>query len=164
MAAARRTWTARISAAFAIWLVIVVVGYVFGNNPRPGLVALLVAAGAATVWLFLDVSDGYEPASWEMVDSERLRPLGEDPRLGLLERVVAQHLDSREVTEQLHRHLMQIADHRLVAHHGVSRLADPDRAAELMGPMLTDFASRTAPYPRIKPAQIDLLIDRIEAL
>lgn len=163
MISARRLWTTRICVAFGVWLVLTAGAYLLGNRPSPGLLALLVAAGAVTLWLFLD---GASPraADWALSGTERLRPLGEDPRLAMLNRVVAQHLDAREVSDQLHRHLTELADHRLVAHHGVSRLADPERADRLMGPTLAEYARSSAAHRRLTPAQISQLIDRIEDL
>jgi hypothetical protein len=163
MTSERRLWTFRIGVAFGVWLVLTVGAYLLGNRPSPGLLALLVAVAAVTLWLFLDGS-APRAANWALTDTERLRPLGEDPRLAMLNRVVSQHLDAREVSDQLHRHLTELADHRLVAHHGVSRLADPERADRLMGPALAEYARSGATQRRLTAAQIAVLIDRIEAL
>jgi hypothetical protein len=160
----RRLWASRIGAAFGVWLVICVAANIFGNHPRPGLVGLAVAASAATLWLFLDASAQLESPRWAFQGDDRIRQPGEDPRLGLLSRVVGSHLDGREVTDVLQRRIAELADHRLVAHHGVSVRADPARAATLMGPELAAFLSRNAPYARLTLDQIDVLISRLEAL
>jgi hypothetical protein len=160
----RRGWTARIGAAFAVWAVLVLAGRVFGTHPDPLLLALTVAAAAVTVWLFLDTSVQTETPMWDRHADDPVRPPGEDPRLALLTRVVGQHLDAREVGDTLQRHLMDLADQRLLARHGVAWRVDPERAAPLLGPELTSLVRQTAPFPRLSVQQIDVLLSRIEAL
>ncbi|MGZ6803935.1 MAG: hypothetical protein ACXVFU_12885 [Nocardioidaceae bacterium] len=157
-------WRSRALVLLGLWLGTCVVVSIFGARPSYGLVALVVAAGGAVVLLFLDVSARSEPATWRLPGEDSLRPPGEDPRFALLRRVVAGHLDSHRVDGTLHTHLMAVADQRLLAHHGVHRLADPDRAAVLMGPELTAFARATQPFPRLGVREIAVLIDRIEDL
>jgi hypothetical protein len=159
-----RMWATRIGTALGLWAVVVLVAQVFGNQPDVPLLALLTAAVAATLWLYLDVSTRSETPSWELPDDAPVRPPGEDPRLALLTRVVAGHLDARDVGDALHRHLLQLADRRLVARHGITREADPDRAAALLGPELTALAGQRPPHPRLDPRRIDVLLSRIEAL
>ena len=160
MTTARRKWTLRIGTALGVWVVTVAATGLLGNDPQPGLIALVIACGAGLLWLYLDVSAAAEPARWRLVDDDPIRPRGEDPRLAMFHRVVAGHLDSRDTNDQLHRYIAAIADQRLVARHGISRLADPDRAATVMGPELTGFLA----HPRARLSQINHLLDRIEAL
>jgi hypothetical protein len=150
--------------AFVLWLLACGAAVVLGARPHPGLLALVVLAAGAAVFLFVDVAESTVPTVWVLHDDDPVRPPGEDPRMELLARVVNAHLVSQKVGGAFHAHLMDIADQRLVAHHGVSRLADPDRAAALMGPELASFAAATDPYPRLSTDQIDVLIDRIEQL
>ncbi|HET6627342.1 MAG TPA: hypothetical protein VFG63_13220, partial [Nocardioidaceae bacterium] len=124
MTGASRRWVSRLAAAFGLWLVVCVVAQLLGNQPRPGLVALVVGAAAGVLWLYLDTSAESEPPRWELVSDEPIRPRGSDARLSLLERVISQHLDSRDVTDQLHRYLSEITERRLVTKHGLSRVAD----------------------------------------
>ena len=161
---ARRRWTARIALAFALWAVVVVIAHLQGNRPDGLLVGLTVAAFATTLWLFLDAGLQSEAPRWDLHDDDPVRSPGEDPRLALLTRVVAQHLDAREVGDVLHRHLCELADQRLMAAHGVSWRVDPGRAAPLLGPELVALARQDAPYPRMTLQQIDVLLSRIEAL
>ncbi|QWZ08578.1 hypothetical protein KRR39_01510 [Nocardioides panacis] len=161
---ARARWTARIGLAFALWAVLVVIAFLEGNRPDGLLLGLTVAAFATTLWLFLDAGLHSEAPRWDLADDDPVRPPGEDPRLALLTRVVAQHLDAREVGDVLHRHLCELADQRLMAAHGVSWRVDPDRAAALLGPELVALARQRAPHPRMDPRQIDVLLSRIEAL
>lgn len=155
-------WVGRIGIAFTVWLVACVVAFLLGTEPRPGLIALLVAACAVMLWLFLDATD--RPARWSFVNTASVRPRGEDLRLSLLKHVIDQHLDGKQVADTLHRYLTTIADQRLVAHHGLSRRTDLERADRLMGPELADFAALTAPFPRLTPDQIGVLVTRIEGL
>lgn len=162
MSSTRRKWRTRIGITFGLWLVVCVVAFLLGNQPRPGLIALVVAAAAGTAWLYLDTSAESEPPRWHLVSDDPIRPRGEDSRLALFQRVIAGHLDSRDVTDQLHRYVSAVADQRLVTKHGISRLADPERAAQVMGPELAGFLER--PRSRLSPSQIDQLLNRIEAL
>lgn len=157
-------WKSRIALAFVAWLAVATVVRVFGGTSHPVVVALYVAVGAVLLWLFLEVSADAETARWPKPREEPIRDPGEDPRLDQLRRVVGQHLDSREVGDAMHRHLTQLADRRLMARHGITRDADPDGAARLLGPELSSVAAAHAPYPRLTTAQIDLLLRRIEEL
>lgn len=163
MSASRRTWTTRIVVTSGLWLVTCVVAYLLGNQPRPGLIALVVAAGAGTLWLYLDTSAASEPVRWRLVTDEPVRPRGEDSRLAMLQRVVSQHLDSRDATDQLHRHLSDIADRRLVSKHGITRSADPEGAVRLLGRELVEFIEQPHRRP-LSASEIDRLLNRIEAL
>ena len=159
-----RVWRGRVLVVLGLWLAVCAVASLFGAHPAYGLVALVLAAGAAVLLLLLDTSARNERAVWTLPDEDPVRPPGEDPRFALLRRVVGAHLDGRTVGGQLHDHLMALADQRLLAHHGISRHADPERAATVLGPELSWFAAATDPYPRLDLAAIDVLIDRIEAL
>jgi hypothetical protein len=158
----RRQWAVRIGTALGLWVAIVAAAGLLGNDPQPGLIALVVATGAGVLWLYLDASVQSEPAQWRLVDDDPVRPRGEDTRLALFQRVIAGHLDSRDTTDQLHRYIATVADQRLVTKHGISRLADPGRAAAVMGPELAGFLAH--PRTRLSLNQIDHLLDRIEAL
>ena len=163
MISARRTWVMRIGAAFGLWLVVCVAGFLLGNQPRPGLVALVIATAAAVLWLYLDTSAESEPPRWRLVDDEPIRPRGEDARLALFQRAVTRQLESRDVSDQLQRHLAAVTEQRLLTKHGISRLADPQRAARMLGPELAGFLDQARP-PRLSLTQIDQLLKRIEAL
>jgi len=164
MTEVRRRWASRIVITAVLWLVVVTVATYFGNRPQPLLLALGMAALATVLWLYLDASADHEVPVWERTGDDPVREPGEDPRLALLQRVIAQHLDAREVGGTLRDHLVELADHRLVAHHGVAWRTDPDRAASYLGPELTALARQREPYPRMSPDQIDLLLTRIEEL
>jgi hypothetical protein len=160
----RRRWTARIATAFALWAVVVAIAALQGNHPDALLLGLTVAAFGATLWLYLDLSAMTSPPAWDRADDDPVRPPGEDNRLALLNRVVGQHLDAREVGDTLHRHLVELAEQRLMARHGLSWRVDPERAAPLLGAELVAVVRQQPPYPRMDVRQIDVLLRRIEAL
>jgi hypothetical protein len=160
----RRRWVSRGLAALAVWVVLTLGAQVFGNQPRTALLALVVAGCASVLWLYLDLSVRTDVPLWDRPADDPVRPPGEDPRLALLTRVVAQHLDARQPDGTLRRHLMDLADHRLVTRYGVSWRADPERAESLLGPDLTVLARQAQPFPRMTVAQIDVLLSRIEDL
>ncbi len=159
----RKQWTSRIAAAFGLWLVVCVVAQLLGNQPRPGLIALVIGAAATTAWLYLDTSAQSEPARWQLVSDEPIRPPGSDPRLSLFERVIAQHLDSRDATDQLHRYVSETTERRLVTKHGINRATDPERARAVLGPELAGFLDNPRSR-RLSLSEIDSMLTRIEAL
>jgi hypothetical protein len=157
-------WLRRAAGAFAIWLVICLVAVIFGQRPHPGLLALVVLAGSLTLTLLLEADTMTSALRWQLPGRDSVGEPGEDPRLALLTRVVSAHLVSREVDDRLRQHLRAIVEARMVDHHGISRQADPERAARLLGPDLDGFLAGTGGPVRLTPAQIDVLIDRIEEL
>ena len=162
----RRRWVARVATAFALWAVVVGIAVWKGNHPDALLLGLTFAVAATTLWLYLDagVVAVAEARLWDRGDHDPVRPPGEDARLALLTRVVGQHLDGRQVGDGLHRHLLDLADQRLMSSHGVSWRVDPDQAGPLLGPELVALARQQPPYPRMNLQQIDVLLTRIEAL
>ena len=159
-----RRWLGRFAITFGVWLAVALGAWLFGNQPQPGLLALIIFVGGALLWLFLDVSADAEVSRWPAMVEDPVRPPGEDARLERLHRIVVQHQTAHDVGDALHRTLAELADQRLVAHHGVSRLADPDRAAALLGPELTSVVTQRPPYPRLSTDRVDVLLQRIEAL
>lgn len=158
------SWRNRVIGLFAVWLVIAVIAWLAGNHPALGLLALQLALAAAILWLLLDVSGDAEPAIWPSVADTPVRPPGEDVRLSRLHHMVVQHHDAHETSDSLHRELTRLADQRLVGRYGVSLRADPERAAARLDPELAAVVTQRAPYPRLTDAQINSLLDRIEAL
>ncbi|HET7356149.1 MAG TPA: hypothetical protein VFJ09_05680 [Nocardioidaceae bacterium] len=157
-----RFWRRRVAFAVAIWFLLCAAGLFLDAHPRPALLALAVAATGVALLLFLDVQT--PPVSWTLQSDEPVRARGEDPGLVLLSHLVSEQLYAREPGARLRRHLVEIVDRRLLAHHGISRIADPERAAALMGPALAQFVTAAPPYPRMTPSRIAQLADRIEEL
>lgn len=157
------SWRNRVALAALVWVLACAGAWVWGLEPKPGLLALVTAAAAGVVWLYLDVSGEAERATWDRVSDDPVRAPGEDPRLSLLRRVISGHLDAKDTDDQLHRHLLAVADERLMAHHGITRSASPEHAAAVLGPDLNGFlhGPRTR---RLNAAQIGQLLNRIEKL
>jgi hypothetical protein len=151
-------------ACLALWALVCGLGFWEGMSPRPILVALTVVAVVGVLTVYADVSGRTSPPDWHMEDAGPVGQRGQDPRLAMLERVVTHHLVGHEVSSGLHDHLVRLVDARLLARHGLTWTADPGRAEVWVGPDLHRFAESTAPYPRLTPAQINALIDRIETL
>jgi hypothetical protein len=157
-------WTGRLVTTAAVWAVVVVAPFALQSRPRPELLALVVVAAAAVVFLLLDVSADFEPVRWPTPVAAPVSTPGEDQRLARLRRLVAQHLEAHEVGDALHRQLTELADRALLARHGVTRRSEPERAAALLGPELSRVVDTHPPYPRLTLDQIDLLVSRIEEL
>jgi hypothetical protein len=158
-----RSWRNRIALAAILWLVACAGAWAWGMDPRPGLLALVIAAAGGMLWLFLDISEETEPVTWARPHDDPIRVAGEDPRLSLLKRVISGHLDAKDVDDQLHRHLAAVVDERLLARHGITRSASPERAAKVLGPDLCGLLAGP-PTRRLSSGQIDRLLTRIEAL
>ena len=156
------SWRRRVAVGVAVWFLLCAAGLFLDAHPRPALVALAVAATGAALLLFLDVQT--PPVSWTLHSDEPVRARGQDPGLVLLSHLLSEQLHAREPGARLRRHLLEMVDRRLLAHHGVSRLADPERAAALMGPELAQFVAAAPPYPRMTLSRIALLTDQIEEL
>jgi hypothetical protein len=176
----------RATGVVAAWLVVCAVLLVFGGRPDPALVALTLLAVLATWGTVRSALSGDEAGeeAWRLPRDEPVRPPGHDPRLDLMERLVEAHLVSRAGDVQLPRHLVRLADQRLMDRYGIHREAEPERAAALLGPELLALADGTGrghpgdrsrpdpartrtsaePRRRLSPAAVDALLTRIEAL
>jgi hypothetical protein len=154
----------RVAVGFVVWLAVCAVAWFFGLQPHPLLVALVIAAVGGALLLLVDGTSQSSAPSWVQGAPGRMRRFGDDPRLAFFTRVVNGHLVAHEPGDQLHRQLTTLADQRLMARHGLSRLADPDRAHAVLGPELTALVTTTAPYPRLSARHIDVLLSRIEEL
>lgn len=157
-------WPRRLAAGVTVWFVVCGGALFLGMRPHPVLLALTIATAGAALLLFLDTSGSAPSTWWRVTDHDPVREPGEDPRLGLLTRVVGSHLVAHDPGGQLREELLTLLDQRLVAHHGISRLADPERAAALLDPELRALVAQQPPYPRMGLDRIDVLIDRIEEL
>ena len=164
MTALTRRWRRRAGIAALVWLVAAVGASLLGDRPAFGLLALTVLAAVGVTALFADGLAEPDAPDWRVVDETPVRAPGSDSRLDALTRALDSHLLAHEVDSALHDHVMAVVDQVLLVRHGVTREADPDRAAALMGPELLRFAGTGPPYPRLSIPRIDVLIDRIEAL
>lgn len=164
----RTAWPRRVAVGVVVWFSVSAGALLLGLDPQPVLLAILVASVACVVVLYVDASASAANNGWAVEDGAPTRKPGEDARLAMLTRVIASHLDSHRLGtqfgNQLHDQLLQLLDRRLVARHGVSLRADPERALEIMGPELGGLVRQRAPYPRMNIEHIDVLVSRIEEL
>ncbi len=159
-----RSWAARAGAVLGVYLVVLASAYALGDSPRPGLIALVVLAVAAVVWLVLGVTADAEPVRWLREDASPVRPRGDDARFARLRRTVDAQLDGREPGEALRGHLVVLADQRLLQRHGLSLRSDPDRCREMLGPEASAVVVGGPPYPRLTLDRIESTLTRIENL
>jgi hypothetical protein len=154
----------RVAGAFVVWAGLVGLARTLGSRPDIALVGLTVAAVSAALWLCVDAVGETASPRWELLDDEPILPPGQDSRLSALTRMVTAHFEGRRPDDSLHRQLVGLLDQRLVARHGVSWRADPDRARPLLDPALAALADEPPPHPRMTRRQVDVLLSRIEAM
>lgn len=139
----RRMWLRRSAAALLAAAAGFAVTAWLDFDPRPLRWVLLVLLAFALAWLVLDTTDA-RPAEWVPA-----LPARED-------RVEEQTSDHRVLDNHLHTdHPGPALRDRLVA---LARTRDPD----LADPELRELA--TSPPRRLRPADIDRILTRIEAL
>lgn len=160
-----RRWLVRIGSAVAAWLLLWLVAAFLGMTVRPVLLGGVIAAIGCAAWLVLDASASARPSYWRQEPDDPVRGPGEDRRLDALVRHLGKNFDAREWVDVLHADLVAITDDRLMARHGLSRSADAERAAAVLGPDLSRFL--VLPRNERRPLtidQLDHLLTRIEAL
>ena len=159
-----RRMALRVAGAFVAWAGLVGLARTLGSRPDIALGGLTVAAVAVALWLCADAVAETASPRWELLDDEPIRPPGQDNRFTALTRMVTAHFEGRRSDDSLHRQLVGLLDQRLVATHGVSWRADPDRGRPLLDPALAALAEEPSPHPRMTRQQIDVLLSRIEAM
>jgi hypothetical protein len=157
-------WIRRLAVLFVIWAALLAVSISADTDPQPIVLASAIVGVAAVVFLALEVVDGSQAASWDTW-SPAVRTLrGGDPRVGMLRRVLQVVTTTRDVA-QIHPLLVGIVDERLAARHAIVRADEPERAAAIMGPELTQFVEMPPGTVRLgSPALLGDMLTRIEAL
>jgi hypothetical protein len=149
-------WLATTALVFgAAWALLVGLD----TGPRPGRLLLLVALLMAVLALVTvsTVGDGPE---WTVHTTQPVAEPGQDVRLGMYARVIAGHLDARQVDTTLRDRLADLADRRLRQRHGLT-LRDPG-TADLLGLEVAEIL--TGPARRLTRRQIESCVAGIEAL
>jgi hypothetical protein len=135
-----------------------------GMRPRPLLLVLTVLAAFACAWLLEDVAtDRYELD----LDAPRRRMTprwGLDPRFSRLAASLRPPHDAHLVASQVHATLVPIVDERLLAHHGIDRAVEPERAREVMDPKLAAYIERPPEARKNLMAFLSDIVARIEEL
>jgi hypothetical protein len=153
----------------AVWFVLAaVVAWGFttwiGLRPRPALVIAVLLGGFAIGWLVTDVGRRTVRVEWTP-PRRRITPRhGLDPRFLRLASLMRDETDRRLVSFRVHQTLVRIVDDRLQSHHGIDRATQPEQAAALLGPDVSQYVDRPPATRDLHPGQLDDLITRIEAL
>lgn len=158
----RWQWRRRIGIAVAAWLGAVLVLAVTSMRPAVVGLAAVTAAGAAVLWLVLDLSDVSAPVDWRAHSDASAATRGADARVRVLRRQIT---DGRMLDgpSALHRSLVEIVDDALRAHHRIDRSSDPSRAADVLGRPLYEFVVSASPGPELAdPRRLAGWLDQIE--
>jgi hypothetical protein len=128
------------------------------TSPRILPTVLYVGAVVAIYGMLVDTG-GAQPANWSPQLEATAISLGQDSGLARNMRLLENHLSARDVDPLLQSRLIRMTDDRL-SRMGLRR-GDP-AVARLLGPTLTSVL--TGPPRRLKPAEIEECIRRIEEL
>jgi hypothetical protein len=136
------------------------------------LVALLAVAAVAAVVLSLVALDTSTRTGWTVRRNDARPPTGEDTRTAMYRHVVEAHLASHEADDAILWQVADLARQRLRQLHGVRYDDSPQRVAELLGPVLTDWVSHDrrhryllgARHQRYSVAELGAVVRRIEEL
>ncbi|MEY9946088.1 hypothetical protein [Kitasatospora sp. GAS1066B] len=133
-----------------------------GGLPGLGAVAVLLG-GAALLTARYVAGAGSEDSTYR----RRLRLMGtQDPNLTDWRWTVRNGLDVKDFPHPLRGRLRRLYAAKLAERHSVSLLAEPERAAALVGPEAWEFIDPGHPRAEdvLSPAELSMLIDRLEAL
>jgi hypothetical protein len=149
-----RHWLNRIAVGLAVWGFLVWWARLDDRHPHYLGIGAAVAAAFTIIWLCADAYSVAIPPQWEMYYS---RSVGRtfDPRFSRLSQELAE-ADSREAAAiAVHNNVARVADQILVDKYGIDRSADPDRAAQVLGPEITGYLASDARRER------DVFSDRL---
>lgn len=167
-ATVRATWLRRVGVSAAVWAAICVVAALVGARPRPLVLAAMVIAAAAVVWVSTDLGHDVEPASWSPGYPGYLggrHDRGADVRVRVLRRTLAEALDDDAFIARVHPILVDLVDDRLDSSYGVTRPEHPGAARTILGPELADFVEHPPPPARARDLQyLSDILSRIESL
>lgn len=136
------------------------------------LVALLAATTVAAGVLALAALDSDARPRWTIRRGDSAPGTGEDTRTVMYRHLVEAHLTSRVADDEIVWRIADLARHRLRQLHGVRWEESPERATELLGPVLAEWVSHDrrhryvpgAPHQRYSVAQLTDAVRRIEEL
>jgi hypothetical protein len=167
-----RTWVGR-----ALVAVVVAAGVnlaLAGLDTRHDavLVTLLTVTVVAAVALAVDAIDSTTHLPWTAVRGDARLTSGEDTRTAMFRHMVEVHQTSYDGDDAVLWQIADLAARRLRQVHGIRYADDPDRATELLGPVLADWVARDrrsryrpdAQQHRYTPAALGQVLDRIESL
>ena len=136
------------------------------------LVALVAATTVAAGFLALAALDAEASPGWTVRRGDARPDTGEDTRTAMYRHVIEAHLTSRVADDAIVWQIADLARHRLRQLHGVRYDASPERATELLGPVLAEWVSHDrrhryvpgARHERYSVAQLGEVVRRIEEL
>jgi hypothetical protein len=135
-----------------------------GVRPRPLLLVLTVVAALACAWLLEDIATDRQELDLDAPRRRLVPRWGLDPRFSRLAAALRPPHDLHLVASQVHATLMPIVDERLLAHHGIDRAVEPERAREVMDPKLAAYVERPPEARRNLMAYLSDIVARIEEL
>jgi hypothetical protein len=132
----------------------------------------VAAASVATCGMALSALDSEGRTGWRIRRSDAVPGTGEDTRTAMFRHVVEAHLTSQNADDAVVWQIADLARLRLRQLHGLRFEDDPERATELLGPVLADWVSHDrrhryvpdARHTRYSVAQLGEALDRIEQL
>jgi hypothetical protein len=145
----------------AVWLVLSILLAIGGTRPAVVVIAGIVAAVAALMFVMVDLSHAVTSHDWHRrARGPRFEP-GSD-RWGLK---VRQQLNRAERfgSTELSDVLVRVVDDRLLAHHSIDRAHDEAAAHRALTPGLRRLVDET-PYRITGLRDLDRLVTDIEAL
>jgi hypothetical protein len=167
-----RLWVGRAVVAIAAAVAVNVGLSSLGIDHDAALVTLLAATTVAAGVLALEAMDAYTRLPWMAPRPDARPDPGEDTRTAMFRHLIEAHETSHEADEAVLWQIAELADRRLRQLHGFRGADDPERAAALLGPHLSDLVSRDRRH-RYQPdhrhrrytvAQLAELVRRIEEL
>jgi hypothetical protein len=115
--------------------------------------------------MLLDLAPSVPFISWKVTGTYAPRQPGSDLRLQRLTDRLRSSLHRDTAARELHVELSAIVDERLARRHGVDRLTQPERAAEILGPELATYLATAPPTGRsVQLRRLSTVLTRIEEL
>ena len=139
---ANRVWVGRVVLAAAAALAVNLALTAMEIEHDAPMVALLTVATIAAGVLTLESLEAHTPLTWTAPRPDARPNPGEDTRTAMFRRLIEVHEGSREADATVIWQIADLAKRRLRQVHGIRYSDDPDRATELLGPMLADLVSR----------------------
>ena len=167
LAHALRPWRRRLGWLVVAWVVIAVLGVVFGLAPNVPVLLAVLTGLAALLWHVVDHADSHHLTVWPLVDGEILgQGRGNDFRVtNLAGRLEAANLrrEGREtLVRDLHLQLQELIRERLYAKHGLVAEEEPRWAEGVTPPELWQLLVGLPPPDLYRPERLDPLLTRLE--
>jgi hypothetical protein len=146
---------AAVAWAFTAWV---------GLRPQPVLLVLTVLACFVLSWLMAEVGMRRQQIDLNAPRRRYTPRWGLDARFSRLSASLREPHDRELISHQVHAILLAIVDERLLAHHGVDRATDPERAREVMGETLARYVEQPPAARRNLMNHLSDMVTRIEAI